>query len=103
MSVIVGDDQAGTALPGTLHPVKVVSLNGEDIQVVLFDRQCSRQDDASPTLTYYGWAVPGSLDSDAVWLIMKRAVVGTVTADYFADGNSNYDNIWANRASLVYV
>jgi hypothetical protein len=32
MSIVVGDDQTGTSLPGTLHNVKMTVESGEEIQ-----------------------------------------------------------------------
>ena len=59
-------------------------------------------DEASSTVTYFGYAAAGGSTSSAVWKIKKLTVSGTVTSILFADGNSNYDNIWNNRASLSY-
>lgn len=59
-------------------------------------------DEASATITYIGKAPVGSLASDAVWKIMKiDESSGTVIT--YADGNSNFDNVWNNRASLTYI
>lgn len=51
--------------------------------------------------TYIGSAVPSSLTSDPVWKIIKINTSGIATIK-FADGNSNFDNIWDNRTSLTY-
>ena len=60
-------------------------------------------DEASATVTYIGFAIPGSIESDPVWLIKKLVESGTVTKTYLADGNQNFDNVWSNRASLNYL
>lgn len=61
-----------------------------------------REDPATATVTYYGWALPGSAETSAVWRIMKMDTTsGTVTT--WADGNSNFDNVWANRTTLTYT
>jgi hypothetical protein len=60
-------------------------------------------DSASSTVTYIGYAIPGSLESNPVWQIKKLVDSGTVTKMYLADGNQNFDNIWSDRASLVYL
>lgn len=60
-------------------------------------------DEASATVTYIGYAIPGSLESDPVWKIIKLEESGTVTKTYLADGDSNFDNIWSLRASLTYL
>lgn len=60
-------------------------------------------DEASSTVTYVGKAVPGSLETQAIWQIQKIEVVGTVTKILWADGDKNFDNIWSNRLSLTYL
>lgn len=59
--------------------------------------------DVNGTTTYYGYAL--SLGADpalAVWRIRREVLTGNVTVVTYADGNGNHDNIWNNRASLVY-
>ncbi len=57
--------------------------------------------DEGATYTYIGNAVPGSADAAAVWQI-KRLTNADNTI-IWADGNSNFDNIWTNRAGLSYT
>ena len=63
-------------------------------------------DEASSTVTYIGWAIPGSNSTegkaDARWKIKKIDETTNPTVIGYADGNDNYDNIWDNRASLSY-
>lgn len=60
-------------------------------------------DNASASITYYGYANPGTANSDATWRILRKEVVSaSVTEFKYADGNDNYDNVWNNRASLTY-
>lgn len=61
-----------------------------------------RIDEVSSSLLYIGTARIGSATSSALWQVQKVTVVSTVTSILWADGNSNYDNIWDDRASLVY-
>lgn len=61
----------------------------------------TRLDEASAVITYVGIASPGSLPSNAVWQI-KRLNSTTGLVVEFANGNSNFTNIWDNRASLSY-
>jgi hypothetical protein len=65
-------------------------------------------DKVSDTVTYIGYAVTGSSTvagkAEAIWKIKK---FDTTTASdqkipVWADGNTNFDNIWDNRASLSY-
>lgn len=63
-----------------------------------------REIDTDGSNLYVGYAVPGTATSSASWKIKRIVSSGTPT-DYsarFADGNTNFDNIWDNRASLSY-
>ncbi len=58
-------------------------------------------EEASATIAYLGKALPGTVTSAGSWQISKiNTTSGIVTT--WADGNSNFDNIWDNRASLTY-
>lgn len=59
-------------------------------------------DEPSSTLTYVGVAQPGTATSAASWQIKRILVSGAVTQIQFASGNSLFDKIWDNRASLSY-
>lgn len=63
-------------------------------------------DEASETVTYIGWAIPGSNTTDgkadARWKIKKIDETTNPTVIGYADGNDNYDNVWDDRASLSY-
>lgn len=61
-----------------------------------------RLDEVSSSVTYVGRAAIGSSEAAAVWSIMKIGVSGTVTSITYADSDLEFDNIWANRASLTY-
>lgn len=52
--------------------------------------------------TYIGKAPIGSSTASAVWQIQKMVESANVTTVTWADGNSVFDNIWDNRASLSY-
>lgn len=64
--------------------------------------QSTRVDEASSTVTYFGFAAVGSSESSSVWKIKRLSVSGSITKLEYADGNINYDNNWSNRASLSY-
>ena len=50
---------------------------------------------------YFCKAVPGALQADPVWQIMRYTIA---TGEFlFADGDSNFDNIAANRSLLDYA
>jgi len=61
-----------------------------------------RVDTVSPTLTYVGEAAIDVTESVAFWRIKRLNTVGTVLKIEWADGNEDYDNVWADRASLTY-
>lgn len=65
--------------------------------------QVEKIDQATATVTYFGWAAPGTATSAASWRIQRMSVSGTVTTMEWADGNVTSDNIWDNRASLTYL
>jgi hypothetical protein len=54
------------------------------------------------TTIYIGEAQPGTATSAASWRISRTVFTGDDSTKLFADGNSNFDNIWDNRASLSY-
>lgn len=56
---------------------------------------------ASPIL-YLGLAMPGALDAAPVWQIQQIDTSGVISMK-FADGNALFDNVWNDRASLVYA
>ena len=58
----------------------------------------------TPNTTYFGRAHSGTSRAAAIWQVSKmftNADGDTETA--WADGDTKFDNVWANRASLVYV
>ncbi len=61
----------------------------------------TRVDEASSTVTYVGEAVAGVATSAASWRIKKLDSTSGLIMTW-ADGNTNFDNIWDNRASLSY-
>lgn len=60
-------------------------------------------DQATADILYVGVADIGSSNASAVWQIKKVETVGNVTTTTYADGNSNFDNVWNNRATLTYA
>ena len=55
-------------------------------------------------VTYVGKAAPGTVTSSALWQVQKVDESGTpeTTVITFADGNSKFDNVWDDRATLTY-
>lgn len=62
-----------------------------------------RVDFVGATIIYRGEATVGTLDSAPLWRVRRITLnsEGDATTEW-ADGNSNFDNIWDNRASLSY-
>lgn len=61
-----------------------------------------RIDEASATVTYVAVAAIGTVDAGATWQIKRLTTSGNVVTIEWADGNSNFDNVWNDRASLAY-
>lgn len=59
-------------------------------------------DEASGNLTYLGFAKLGVATSEAKWQILRIQKTGAVTLIQYADGDTRYNNIWDDRASLTY-
>ena len=52
---------------------------------------------------YVGFSEFGSDTSMPKWKIKKVTEVGTITTIQYADGNTKFDNIWDDRATLTYL
>lgn len=80
-----------------------VTQNGSWTVTTLPTLYSKRYDQVSDVLAYLGDASVGSATSGSVWRIQKLVftTAGSVTIT-FADGNTNFDNVWDNRASLSY-
>lgn len=92
--VSVGEGEADS---GTL---RVVTASNSPENVIY----TTRIDDAGSGVTYFGEAAAGSATSAAVWRIRKITDSGTPTdtSILFADGDTNFDGVWDNRAALTY-
>jgi hypothetical protein len=60
-------------------------------------------DDNGAGTIYVGTAVPGASPSAPVWKIKQILTTGADLRILWADGNSQYDNIWDDRSSLTYI
>lgn len=63
----------------------------------------TRIDEVSATLTYIGEAPTGASPSSPVWRISRIQTLGAETIIQFANGNTNWNSIWDDRASLTYI
>lgn len=60
-------------------------------------------DEISSTVSYIGEALPGSLQEDPVWRIKKLDEGGTPPLQIeWADGTSDFDKVWDDRATYTY-
>lgn len=85
------------------YTVKVIRTDtGEEIQEASIASLLSiRVDEAGPNFYYYAWALPGTSESVAEWRI-SRWTVASPQKLLWADGDTDFDNVWADRASLSY-
>ena len=60
-------------------------------------------EDTGTGILYVGTAPIGAALSDPVWKIKQILTSGLVLRILWADGDSQYDNIWDSRASLTYL
>lgn len=96
-SVRIGD---GTSLTTTTISGAKVGL---DVSVISQGAEKSIVDASVTDIYYYGFAVPTSPTSSAVWKIIRQQTVVGITTTTYADGNANYDNVWDNRTILTYA
>jgi hypothetical protein len=82
--------------------VSPVVFNGQAMVSPSSSLVATRLDDTTTSnVTYVGVAAPASLTSATSWQVKKiDETTGMVIT--WADGNTNFDNVWDNRASLTY-
>lgn len=66
-------------------------------------RRITAIDEVNGNLTYIGFAKLGIATSDAGWQILRINKTGAVTLIQYADGDTRYNNVWDDRASLNYI
>ena len=59
-------------------------------------------DEASSTVTYVGYALPGTVTSAVDWRVKRLTESGNDLNVEWADGDDLFDNVWDNRAALSY-
>lgn len=62
----------------------------------------TKLDESVSGTTYVGKAPIGSATSDATWQIMKMVESAGMTTITWADGDSVFNKVWNDRASLTY-
>lgn len=89
--------------------IKGKTIDGQNVEVRVNDdgtfstfTTATRLDDTTTAnVVYIGKAVPGVLPSSPSWQI-SRLDTSTGLTKTFADGDSSFNNIWDDRASLTY-
>lgn len=89
-----GTNDAGVTSGGRLMVDAEMSVGSGDY--------ARRLDWFSANVMFTGWAEAGSLESAAAWKIRRRTFSGDDFADEWADGDTDYDNVWNDRTSLSY-
>lgn len=85
-------------LLGTQGPPGVNGISEEDMAYA------KRIDFVSETLIYRAEAIPGALESQSAWRIQRLTLASdNDVVSQWADGNANFDNVWADRATLSYT
>lgn len=74
-----------------------------EILPVITGKRVTAIDEVNANLTYIGFAKLGTATSDGFWQIFRIQKIGSQTLIQYADGNTRYDNVWDNRASLTYT
>lgn len=72
------------------------------ISIPFNEQYITNVDESDSTYSYVGEANFNSLESNPVWRIKRIENGATSTKIRWADGNTDFDNIWDNRASLTY-
>lgn len=61
------------------------------------------ENDANGKVIYQGWAIVGSAENEAVWLISKLNWSGNFfVGRVWADGEDTFDKVWDSRAGYNY-
>lgn len=94
--------QTVSNVPLTDFVVKSITDSGSNIiQEISTANLLSTRIDEGATYMYIGAALPGSAESDAVWRIC-RYTLANVSGMMWADGSTDFNQVWNDRSSLVY-
>ena len=64
--------------------------------------EAMQTDEATPLITYIGWAAPGTAIGAASWKIQRITETAGDFSFEWADGDENYDQTWTGRAGHSY-
>lgn len=95
-NVVVEVQTPNTIVSGQPGPAGPVGLSEDSVAYA------KQTDFVGDDIIYRGEAEAGSTFSSPVWRIKKIIFVGEDVSEIWADGNTNFDNIWDNRVSLNY-
>lgn len=100
VSIVVGGGGSGTVRNKSEQLINPATEEKQDAIVSSIQQNNTIRFDEQTIYTYIGFAVPGTPNSAALWMIKR--ITNADTTVVFADGNSNADNIWDNRTSIPY-
>ncbi len=100
---------AHSAVSGAAETRQVVATDGAlwttsaDGTITANNYSIRIEDDDSGTV-YYGYTAPGNGTSvgSAVWRIKRSVETGGTSSFMFADGNTNFDNVWSGKGTYNY-
>lgn len=86
------------------YPVLVDKTpTGDEIQNMRLVSTIVYIDDVSATVSYYGFAAPGTAIGTAGWRIIKKdSSVSPITSYLYASGTIDFDKLWTLRSSYTY-
>lgn len=95
-SIVVEIDTSSTIVAGQPGPAGPIGLSEDSMAY-------ARQTDfVGDNIIYKGEAEAGSAFSTPNWRVRKIILNGDDVSEIWADGNTNFDNIWDNRLFLNY-
>ena len=79
-----------------------LSILGGNVNTIAKPEAIRTDESSTTNTTYVGYATIGTANSAASWKVFRMFDdKGDLTITY-ADGDSNYDNIWDDRVTLTY-
>lgn len=95
-----GDGEYRMVLAPTKKTIDDIRLDIEDLMPQNYETRM-QEDSGNINLSYVGKSDPGSITSASTWQIQIINETTGVTQEW-ADGDTNFDNIWDDRESLFY-
>ena len=96
----MADSPTVSNAPLTDYAVKTTQdAEGKHLQHLISGALAIRLDEGA-TYTYIGEALPGVVNADAAWRVKRMTNADNTIV--WADGDSSFDNVWDDRASLIY-